>query len=292
MREAASVRFVGASAKEPVQLSGPPRRLAGRLLMRNQHTETIVLRNALLSDRSGQLLGMPARYGFAPIVLRPAEERLAPLVIALDPATAPGEYHVELDVMGHVRPAVLNVSESIALRVEPKRIFVPNNPDAPQRTQLVVTNDGNVPVTLGDIGYVDLRDDVAQVRDLRGVIGPLLDKVPDDLDDLVAVLLAIVPPRGPVEGRLSVRLHGTPTIEPSKTARVELEITVPAEFPVYGRYRGRAALVTADLEFMVVPQALLNRGKPTPKAKSASASRTKRRPGATSGKRKKEGGRK
>jgi len=210
MREPASVLFVGDSAEEPVQLMGPPFRLQGRVRVRNPAAVTVVLREVALSDRSGRLADLPARHKFPPQVVRPAEERAVALVIALDHAVPPGEYHAELDLSGQVRQAVLNVGESVALRVEPQRIVVLNEPEQRRSTHLIIANEGNVPLTIGDVGDVDLRDDVAELHDLGGVVRPLLDEVPEELDDLVAVLLAVLPPRGPVVGRLSVRMLGGP----------------------------------------------------------------------------------
>jgi hypothetical protein len=294
MAEAAAVLFVGASANEPIQLSGPPRRLAGQVRLRNPQSLSLVLRDAGFSDRSGRLVHMPERHTFAPVVLRPAEERAVPLVIGIDPNTPPGEYRVELDVMGQVRPAVLNVAETVALRVEPKRIVVMSDLARPWRTLIVVTNEGNVPLPINPVADVDLRDDVANVRDLRGVIAPLLADVPRNLDDFVAVLLAVLPPQGPVLGRLSVRTHGAPLeLAPGHSAKLELEVTLPQELPPNGRYRGRVPVLTKDLEFIVIsPAGPARDDSPSAVARQQPAGGGTQRPGGkSSGRRKKEGGR-
>lgn len=287
MGESASALFVDASSAQPIQLSGPPLHLVGRVRLRNPHSVSFVLRDLGISDRSGRLVDMPTRHTLGPVVLRPATERVVPLAIALDRVTAPGKYDVELNVTGRAYPAVLNIAESIALRVEPKRLIVMNEPDRPQRMQLIVRNEGNVTLTIPDIGSVDLRDDVTEVRDLRGVVGPMLDEVPKNLDDVVAVFFAILRPRGPAVGCLSVRVLGGPVhLRPGSTSEVDLEIVVAAGLAANGRYRGRAAVQTADLEFMVMPTALPTHGAPAHTNESASASRTKRPAGRSSRKRK------
>jgi hypothetical protein len=293
MAEAAvPVLFVGASASEPIRLSGPPRRLAGQMRLRNPQSLSLVLRDAGFSDRSGRLLHMAERHVFAPVVLRPAEERAVPLRIGIDPTTPPGEYQVELDVMGQVRPAVLNVAETVALRVEPKRFVVMSDNDPPRRMQILVTNKGNVLLRIPPVADVDLRDDVAQVRDLTGVIAPLLTEVPRSLDDLVAVLVAIRPPQGPIVGRLSVRTLGAPfELAPGRTAKVDLELTLPEGLPPGGRYRGRVPLLTEDLEFVVVSPAGPARDEPPRVAARQQPKDTHRPAGRVSGGRKKEGGR-
>jgi hypothetical protein len=158
--------------------------------------------------------------------------------------------------------------------------------------QILVTNEGNVPLPINLIADVDLRDDVAQVRDLTGVIGPLLAEVPRSLDDLVAVLVAVRPPQGPIVGRLSVRTRDAPVeLAPGKTARVDLELTLPEGLPPGGRYRGRVPLLTEDLEFVVVSPAGPAREELPRVAARRQPKDTHRPTGRASGGRKKEGGR-
>jgi hypothetical protein len=256
MAEPSPVSFAGASADAPIRLAGPPDQLAGQVRLSNAHSSAIVLRDAGVSDSSGRLAQLPARHSFAPVVLRPSEERAVPLVIGIDPNTAPGEYHVELDVMGQRRPAVLAVAQNVRLRLDPKRVVVLGDSVQPWRAQLMLTNEGNVPLPIGPIADVDLRDDVAQVRDLRGVVGPLLADVPRKLEDFVAVLLAVLPPQGPVVARLRVRTPDTPMeLAPGHSQSLEVELSLLSELPANGRYRGRVPVLTEDLEFIVISPA-------------------------------------
>ena len=92
----------------------------------------------------------------------------------------------------------------------------------------------------------DLRDDVAEVRNLREALTPLSAQIGDGPEDLVAMFLALVPLRGPVVGRLDVRVPGSPIhLAPGQTKMIEIMIEVPAELPDCGRLRGRVAVLTA-----------------------------------------------
>lgn len=254
MREEQSVIFVSSSSDEPIRLSGPPQSLSGSVRLRNPHGRSLVLRDMALSDRSGRLAELPPRHAFRPVVLRAGEERTSPFAIALDPLTPPGEYHVEFIVAGQPHPAVLNITELVALRVEPRLIVVTNEPGRKFRKHVVVTNEGNTLLTIGGIGDVELRDDLAETHDFRAVIGQRLEEVSEGLDDVVAALVVVAPPRGPVAGRLSVHMHGEPLrLEPGRTVTIDLDIVVPPGLVAHGRYRGRAAISTADIEFVVAP---------------------------------------
>jgi hypothetical protein len=267
MRATAPVTFAGRSADEPLVLSGPPGRVAGRLHLRNPNAASLVLRQATLSDRSGRLGNTPMRHPFAPIVLRAEEERAVEVVIELDRAAPPGEHRVEFDIMGQVRPAILTVSEHIALGVEPNRIVVMEGRERPIAAQICVSNEGNVSFAIHDIGDVDLTDDTSDALDLRAAVA-LLDDFGDRPDRLAAALVALGAHPRPVVARLSVRMPaGTVRLDPGQTAKIELEIVVPRALPERGRYRGTAAILTADLEFIVIAAAAA-RAEPAPGAAS------------------------
>jgi hypothetical protein len=265
MRVPAPVIFAGRSADEPLVLSGPPGRVVGRLHLRNPNAASLVLRQATLSDRSGRLGNTPMRHPFRPIVLQAEEERAVEVAIALDPAAPPGEHRVEFDIMGQVRPAILTVSEHIALRVEPNRIVVMEGPERPIPAQICVSNEGNISFAIHDIRDVDLTDDVSDALDLRAAVA-LLNELGARPDHFAAALVALGAHPRPVVARLSVRMPaGTVRLDPGRTAKIDLEIVVPRTLPERGRYRGTAAILTADLEIVVIASAAA-RAEPMPGA--------------------------
>jgi hypothetical protein len=220
------------------------------------------------------------RHPFDPIVLRAEEERAVEVVIALDRAAPPGEHRVEFDIMGQVRPTILTVSEHIALGVEPNRIVVMEGRERPVAAQICVSNEGNVSFAIHDIGDVDLTDDISDALDLRAAVA-LLDHLGDRPDRLAAALVALGAHPRPVVARLSVRMPaGTVRLAPGQTAKIELEIVVPRELPERGRYRGTAAILTADLDFIVIAAAAA-RAEPAPGAVSPAKRSNRRSAGKT-----------
>src|SRR6185312_7386262 len=99
MSDAPALQFVGPAADEPVRLSGPPRRLAGHLHVRNPQAKSLVVRGALTTDRAGHFGAAAAPHPLVPVVVRAGEEKSVPLRLALDPSTPPGEYAAALDVL-------------------------------------------------------------------------------------------------------------------------------------------------------------------------------------------------
>jgi hypothetical protein len=280
MRTEAPVILLSASNDEPIRLSGPPSALSGLVRLRNAHARSRVLRNMALSDRSGRLTGLAEHYALRPIVVRGQEERVAPLAIALDRFTPPGEYAVELAVEGQTREAVLDVEETVALRLVPKSIVLMGRPGESVRKHVGISNDGNVPFEIDGIGDVELHDELAEARMVGRVIGPLLEELPKSADGIVAALVA-VESRGPLVGHLQVRTAGgSLRLEPGQTARVDLEIAIPADLAPHRRFVGHAAILAADLDFIVAPQ-----GAPGRALAAASRSTPKHNPTRKSGKR-------
>jgi hypothetical protein len=256
--------LVAGGDDEPLVLSGPPAALTGSVRLRNPGDRTVVLRDADLRDPSGALPLPEARHAFAPLVLRPDQARSLPLSIALNRAIPPGTYEVELEVGGLTRTAVLHVAESVALDVEPDPVVVPNQGGVPQRKRLVVTNEGNVPVKVGDPVVVDLYLDPPRRRGFRLALERRV-AVEREEEERVGV--------AEVHAPKSVQL------DPGETAPVEIEVTLQDELAAERRYRGRLPVVTAEVDLVVLasrggageeePPPRERRQRATPKKSSA-----------------------
>ena len=251
MQEPLPNTLFAAPEAEPLVLTGPPAMLSGRLELRNPGSDNLVLRGAGLNDPSGKLFAL--RRPLPTLVLRPDQRRTVPLAVAVDPATPPGEYWVELDLAGETRPAVLQVTEVFSLSLRPSSIVVTNRPGLVQRKRIVVSNTGNVAFTIGDIGEVDLKDDLAWERAIRIAVEPWSDRDEVDIEKIVVAVLEEVRRRDKRAGNLVVSLPGGPVeVNPGETAALDLEIIVAEGLARRSRYRGRAPLLTHDLEIVVV----------------------------------------
>lgn len=256
MPELASSLVVGGSEDEPLVLAGPPRELTGRIQLHNPGDAKVVLRDAGLKDPSGLLRLPSSRHSLQPLVLRPDQGGSVPISIAVDPATPPGGYRAELELAGRSQPVVLHVAEVFDLSVQPRSLVVVNQSGVPQKKRLIITNDGNVAFTLGDLGTVDLREDLPSNRVVRVAVESLLDHEKLDLQALVVALLAVAREEDGRLGSLQVLARdGQVELRPGETKAVELEITLQDELPLNRRYRGRLPVLTRDVDIVVVASA-------------------------------------
>jgi len=245
--------IIAAPEDEPLVLSGPPQELTGQVELHNPGKVNVIIRDAGLNDPSGVLISRPSRLALPTLVLHPDQGRSLPLTVALDKKTPPGVYHVDLDLAGRSRSAVLNVMEVFKLSVQPKSIVVSNFAGIIQRKQLLVNNEGNVDFTIGDIGEVDLKDDMVWDRAVRLAVEQIADKANLDIEELVVAVLRVTRENAYRPGMLLVHnASGKVALLPGETATIDLEITLREELPYNSRYRGLTPLLTQDLEFIVV----------------------------------------
>ncbi|MBW3579195.1 MAG: hypothetical protein KY462_15960 [Actinobacteria bacterium] len=257
---AAHLRLTG-DEQTPLVFRGPPRRLRGRLPVANTGQRRGVLREAVLQG-SPELLGDEQRvcYRLGATVLRPEQRSEVGVALTLNPATRPGEYQLEVEVGGEVRPVVVQVLEELRLSVSPAQLVVENRPGEVQTKRVVVDNRGNVDLTIGAVGDAVLNDELFECRALRRALRELTDEDAEaegNSIDLDAVLTKVAHASQHVLDRanhLRVRnASGRTVIEPGRWATIDLEIEVPDTLSQHTRYWGTVPIYTHDLAFVVVP---------------------------------------
>src|SRR5947199_4888255 len=98
-----------------IALAGPPGRLKGEVRLRNPRSERVVVREAALARLPGPAAGAEGAASSTTArmtaILRPGEGARAPITVALDPRTPPGEYQAELTLGPHTYPVEILVTE-------------------------------------------------------------------------------------------------------------------------------------------------------------------------------------
>lgn len=150
-------------ATQPIVLVGPPESLQGELLLHNAGPEKLILRDVLVRGeaitRRAAEAGGPSELALRRVVLRPGQLRRLPLELALSPNTPPGEYHAEVQVGGHVRQLVMQVTDLVRLEIDPDPVVVENLPGETLTKRVVFSNRGNVPLRIAEIGAVILDEE-------------------------------------------------------------------------------------------------------------------------------------
>ena len=247
---------------QPLVLAGPPRAVRGELRLLNTTEDKVIIRSPLMRAapfaRGRAAMAKGARGALLPdalplrrIIVRAGQARVVPLMVNLAPTTPPGTYQAEIDVDGDLQEVVVHVTEDVSFSIEPATVVVPNRPGEKVHKQIVLTNTGNVAVSMKSIGAVVLDDELAHCKALRGAlqdVGATMTK----LDDFVTAL-----------GRRYRDLYETltlkvqnekTTVAPGETQALDLTITLPETLSVRTRYTGYAAISTQSLAFVVAPE--------------------------------------
>jgi hypothetical protein len=259
---------------EPIVFTGPPGRLTGRLPVRNVGPERAVLRHATF--RGGAIAGEAA----APVrttVLRPLTGANLRTRLAISPDTPPGDYECEVEIGGSVRPALLRVVEVIDVVVQPSLVLIENTPGKRITKRVLVSNRGNVPVTVGHPGGIALDDQRGECRVTRATYEALgraleLDLSKPDAElagarkagDVEGPVLSIERALGEwvrqgrehlaAMGVLGVRnVDGTTEIAPGTQEAVRFAFRIPKGLDQHTRYVGVYPLYDADISFVIVP---------------------------------------
>lgn len=244
---------IGGSPEKLVVLAGPPGQLTGPVDFHNRSDVDVVLREIGLNDASGRLTSRPLRLPVSTLVLRPSQERRIQITVAVDPTTPPGDFRAELDIGARSVPVLLHVTEVFDLTVRPQSIVVLNRPGEAQRKRIILTNTGNVGFSVDAISDVDLEDDMLPDRAARVALEPCAEAAGQQIEGSVLALLRIRREGSYREAGLSVRqLGGKIDVAPGETAPIDLEITLQTDLPDGSRYRGKAPVLTEDLEIIVV----------------------------------------
>jgi hypothetical protein len=242
----------------PIVLAGTPDAVRGVLPLRNRGDRRAVVRDVALEDPRGALgLAMPGTHRLPTTVVRPQQARTVPISLALDPTTPAGEYPLALRVGGRERRAVVHVVESVVVDVSPNPLVIENRPDETIRKTVLVTNGGNVPVTIGEIGAVVLDDELLACRSLRATADALGDTDDDEGVTVARMLTQLARDFKTTfehASRLRVRnVAGNVEIQPGQVAPLALEIEVPGTLEPRTRFFGRIAIYDVDLQLVVVP---------------------------------------
>ena len=244
---------------KPLVFAGPPRAVRGELRLLNTTDDKVIIHTPLMraapaaraKAAAAAVAPLPDAVPLRRIIVRGGQTRVVPLMLNLAPTTPPGTYHAEIDVDGHLQPVVVHVTEDVAFSIEPSTVVVPNRPGEKVKKQIIVTNSGNVAVSMKSIGAVVLDDELAHCKALRGALRDVGAKM-TKLDDFVTAL-----------GRryhdlyetltLKVQNENT-TVDPGDTQAVDLTITVPEKLNARTRYTGYAAVSTQSVSFVVTPE--------------------------------------
>jgi hypothetical protein len=273
--EEPAVRVVQPTGAPAVVLAGNDGRLVGEAWLVTDEDEPVKVETATIAAAvpavPGRVRQTVSLENWAPVIVRPGQPERVALAASVDPLTPPGSYRASIAFAGAEHRAVLEITKLVSLSIDPSELTIDGDPGSEQVEHIVVTNGGNVPLPVSQLGPADL--------------------IPDQPRPSIAQRLGLFPSDEPRQrDERGDRRRGDDDEEPAPTviARVaDPVIVAPGEahrlelvFSIHGavraglRYRASAALYDDDITVVVAPH------QEAPAAR-AQAARTRRAPART-----------
>lgn len=241
-------------AKNPALLVGEPGDMSGTVHVRNREEKRLVITGAVLRFSIGESTSRKeaeeteCRVRMMAVVA-PGQSVRVPITTELPGTTPPGKYQGVLALGTSTYPVKLLVTETIDVVVAPSELMVPCRAGRYLKT-VFVSNDGNVPVTVGRFGAIPLDDELAACRIIRAT----LQEAPENtntINDWATRYLRKAGEHLKNTGLLWVDADAV-TIEPGATKPISLTIRVP-DLPGGGRFVAILKLYDANIEITLVP---------------------------------------
>jgi hypothetical protein len=223
---------------ETLVVAGPPHALRGQLQLRNDSAEKLKVRGFAIRNRAGDKSSrkLTSATMHAAARLRPGEQALVAMKLAVSGQTAPGVYQMEVEIGNRSVPVQAHVTEHVDFRMEPSAVTLLAGADHVIEREFVAENAGNVPLPLGErceTPLLDSLDFITALREgLRKTVGvelkPRLEKILDEIGRVQVGSLVVRRERvtlRPGERRqMTARFHLPEDIKPSRHYRAVLEL--------------------------------------------------------------------
>jgi len=147
-----------------IVFAGEPSLMEADVWLQNDESADLLLREAFLVSSALPMRLHRDRVARLPLpkVLPAGQGKLLSISFDLDPSTAPGAYDAEIWVEGDREvkrfPAQIIVLQNYALSLEPDQIVLSLARGGASSGELIVHNEGNVPIHVMPIGEFPLKD--------------------------------------------------------------------------------------------------------------------------------------
>lgn len=238
-----------ASKTKPLEFFASGNRVQSTIILSNPGKEKLRLRGlditgAKLRNAAGQTLKQASLFAR----LRPGQVQKCPLEFELDPTTPPGTYEGKFDC-GKIlhQPFILHVLERVELTLTPSRIVTHGVPGQQLLKEIVISNEGNVPINIDREMIMMLYE----VDELNRAIGSSLREVAKEgfntlMDNLVVKLReAMVRP-------MSIKFESKDLeLQSGEIRKFNISLHFPTNLKPNRSYRGRINIYNCQLSVLL-----------------------------------------
>ena len=152
------------------------------------------------------------------------------LKIPLSKHTPPGTYKTDVIAGGKMFKTTIDVVENISVSITPNRLIL-NAKEKSVQKELVITNNGNVPLTIDNPGGIMLEVEHIDCRVIRGVVGNMrkTKNATTDLDSILNLASRELEVLYKEAGVMRVTLNGGKySLAPGEAKKFTFNFSIPA----------------------------------------------------------------
>lgn len=231
--------IVGAGDDAPVAFVGPPAALAGEIGVANHGDKKRWFRGCAVHVGAASIHAAP----LLPVGIEAGRSVRVTLHAKIDASTPPGVLRGALSLGDAQVPAVLHVTEHVALDVAPDPLVLEAAPGARVEKQVTLRNRGNVALALDAARPVVLEPEAPPEQVIAGIVDAL--RAGEDATKPAPAAAA-------APGLVARVTAAAVELAPAQVATVAIAIELPAALAPGTRYVGRVPLYTANLSLIVV----------------------------------------
>jgi hypothetical protein len=217
----------GPSGEEPIVFAGEPASLEADVWLHNEEEDDLLLQRATLTCLAMQKYAKRAEIArlSVPRVVAAGQRKLLSMSFDIDPTVPPGIYEAEVRLEGTAGSkeffAQIIVTQNYQLSLEPDQFVFAGDAGRRLSGEVVVWNEGNVPVDVSPMGEVRLEDpDLRERCPCCGAQDELREKEKDEFGSVVIA-------------------NDTVVVEPGTWALVKFKVILPDSLPANAHLRAR-----------------------------------------------------
>lgn len=231
------------SETETLVVAGPPHALRGRLRLRNDSEEKLKVRGFALRERAGKKDApkLSAATMQAAARLRPGEEAVVAMQLAVSGQTTPGVYVMDVEIGDRTLPVEAHVTEHVDFKLEPSTLTLLVGSNLEIEREFVVENAGNIALPLGERCEVPLLGSIDLVTALRE---SLRNNIGEELKSRIEKILDEI---GRVQVGSLVIERERITLSPGERRQLKVRFVLPEDIKPSRHYRAVLGLYNATL---------------------------------------------
>lgn len=234
--------------EKEIVLSGKPKFLKGTIQFENNSKEQVFIQDLEVKQKGKSLASLANETIQINSLLAPQESRSQFTSLSLDPTTPPGIYESAVVVGGEKRKLKLIVQENLEIKLTPNRMtFFGLSPGKVHQKEILLVNNGNVPVTIPNVKHNTMVDMDLICRNLSQSIREAGDEGTEaTLDHFIKGI------KNDLTDWVDIKIdEAGEVIQPGESKFIHFSLTLPKDVSEQRFYEGDVRFIDKKIKYRI-----------------------------------------